>query len=37
VKLPITTMWKGATRFLVDAEDGEITIKAVDEIIAEMN
>ncbi|HEX8887818.1 MAG TPA: ATP-dependent Clp protease ATP-binding subunit, partial [Pyrinomonadaceae bacterium] len=37
VKLPITTMWKGATRFRVDAEEGEITIKAVDETIAEMN
>ena len=32
VKLPITTMWKGASRFLVDAENGEITIKAVDAI-----
>ncbi|MBA2503572.1 MAG: ATP-dependent Clp protease ATP-binding subunit [Pyrinomonadaceae bacterium] len=26
VKLPITTMWKSAPRFLVDAVDGEITI-----------
>jgi ATP-dependent Clp protease ATP-binding subunit ClpA len=37
VKLPITTMWKGASRFLVDAEDGEVTIKAVDGVVAEMN
>jgi len=28
VKLPITTMWKHASRFVVDAEDGEITIKS---------
>src|SRR5437016_4168651 len=28
VKLPITTMWKGASRFRVDAEGGEVTIKA---------
>jgi ATP-dependent Clp protease ATP-binding subunit ClpC len=37
VKLPITTMWKGATRFLVDAEDNEVTIKAVESGDAEMN
>src|SRR5918912_1745901 len=30
VKLPITTMWKGASRFMVDAESGEITIKPLD-------
>lgn len=30
VKLPITTMWKGATRFLVDTEDGDVVIKAID-------
>jgi ATP-dependent Clp protease ATP-binding subunit ClpC len=29
VKLPITTMWKGGTHFLVDAEDGEVTIKTM--------
>ncbi|MBA3765513.1 MAG: ATP-dependent Clp protease ATP-binding subunit [Acidobacteria bacterium] len=34
-KLPITTMWKGATRFLVDAEEGEVTIKAIDSIESE--
>ena len=37
VKLPITTLWKGASRFLVDAEDGEVTIKAIDEVSAELN
>jgi len=37
VKLPITTMWKGATRFLVDVEEGEVTIKAVEGGDAEMN
>ena len=38
VKLPITTMWKGASRFLVDVEDGEVKIKAVDDGAgAEMN
>jgi ATP-dependent Clp protease ATP-binding subunit ClpA len=35
VKLPITTMWKGATRFRVDAEEGEITIKAIDDVVAQ--
>jgi ATP-dependent Clp protease ATP-binding subunit ClpA len=34
-KLPITTMWKGSTRFLVDAEDGEVVIKAIDDRDAE--
>jgi ATP-dependent Clp protease ATP-binding subunit ClpA len=29
VKLPITTMWKGGTRFLVDVEGGEVTIKTM--------
>ncbi len=37
VKLPITTMWKGASRFLVDVEDGEVTIKAIDDVSAELN
>ena len=32
VKLPITTMWKGATRFLVDTEDGDVVIKAIDNL-----
>ena len=30
VKLPLTAMWKGATQFVVDYENGEITIKAID-------
>ncbi|HKQ53438.1 MAG TPA: ATP-dependent Clp protease ATP-binding subunit [Pyrinomonadaceae bacterium] len=36
VKLPITTMWKGATRFLVDVEEGEVRIKTLDGV-PEMN
>ncbi len=30
VKLPITTMWKTASRFVVDDTEGEITVKPVD-------
>ncbi len=30
VKLPITNEWKTSTRFLVDAEDGEIVVKPMD-------
>jgi ATP-dependent Clp protease ATP-binding subunit ClpA len=30
VKLPITNEWKSSTRFLVDAEDGEIVVKPID-------
>ncbi|HLL71967.1 MAG TPA: ATP-dependent Clp protease ATP-binding subunit [Pyrinomonadaceae bacterium] len=30
VKLPLTAMWKGASQFVVDYEDSEITIKAID-------
>jgi ATP-dependent Clp protease ATP-binding subunit ClpA len=30
VKLPLTAMWKGASQFVVDYEDGEITLKAID-------
>ena len=30
VKLPITTMWKGATRFQVDVEEGEVRTKSLD-------
>lgn len=30
VKLPITTMWKTASRFVVDGVDGEIVVKPVD-------
>jgi hypothetical protein len=36
VKLPITTMWKSAARFVVDVEDGEITIKP-DETAVSVN
>lgn len=37
VKLPITTMWKGASQFRVDVADGEVTINAVDVTGAELN
>jgi ATP-dependent Clp protease ATP-binding subunit ClpA len=30
VKLPVTAMWKTASQFVVDHENGEITIKALD-------
>jgi ATP-dependent Clp protease ATP-binding subunit ClpA len=30
VKLPLTAMWKGATQFRVDYDNGEITINAID-------
>lgn len=30
VKLPITNSWKNSTRFYVDAEDGEVVVKATD-------
>ncbi|MBK7709514.1 MAG: hypothetical protein IPJ30_28080 [Acidobacteria bacterium] len=30
VKLPLTNQWKASTRFVVDAEDGEITVKPID-------
>jgi ATP-dependent Clp protease ATP-binding subunit ClpA len=30
VKLPLTAMWKGASQFVVDYDEGEITIKALD-------
>jgi ATP-dependent Clp protease ATP-binding subunit ClpA len=30
VKLPITTMWKTASRFTVDDVEGEVTVKPVD-------
>ncbi|HYO91646.1 MAG TPA: hypothetical protein VEQ40_08420, partial [Pyrinomonadaceae bacterium] len=33
VKLPITTLWKGASRFQVDVEDGEVTIKAMPDAL----
>ena len=30
VKLPITTMWKGGAKFIVDVEDGAVIAKIVD-------
>jgi ATP-dependent Clp protease ATP-binding subunit ClpA len=30
VKLPITNSWKTATRFAVDVEDGEVTVKSIE-------
>lgn len=33
VKLPITNMWKGSSRFTVDVEDGEIIIKPLLDIV----
>ncbi len=32
VKLPLTTMWKDATHFTVDAEDGEIRISQTNDV-----
>jgi ATP-dependent Clp protease ATP-binding subunit ClpA len=37
VKLPITTMWKGASRFQVDAEEGEIKIKPLSDVDVNIN
>jgi ATP-dependent Clp protease ATP-binding subunit ClpC len=37
VKLPITTMWKNAERFVADAEDGEVVIKSNDEVDIVLN
>ena len=37
VKLPITAMWKTATRFTVDTEDGEVKITAADAVPGELN
>jgi len=30
VKLPITTMWKSGSKFIVDVEDGEVAAKVTD-------
>jgi ATP-dependent Clp protease ATP-binding subunit ClpC len=30
VKLPITNMWKSGSKFAVDSEDGEVTVKVVE-------
>src|SRR5437773_4317548 len=32
VKLPITTMWRTAKKFVVDAEDGEVVAKVADKL-----
>ncbi len=37
VKLPITAMWKTATRFTIDVEDGEVKITAADAVPSELN
>ena len=37
VKLPITAMWKTGSRFLVDAEGGEILVKPDAGTNAELN
>jgi ATP-dependent Clp protease ATP-binding subunit ClpC len=31
VKLPITTMWKGGAKFIVDVEDGEVVTRYADQ------
>ena len=37
VKLPITALWKTATNFVVDVEDGETVVKAVASTNASLN
>ncbi len=37
VKLPITAMWKGSANFLVDAENGEVTVKPAAGTNANLN
>jgi ATP-dependent Clp protease ATP-binding subunit ClpA len=37
VKLPITTMWKTASSFLVDVEESEVVIKPYEEIEVVLN
>ena len=37
VKLPITSMWKTASKFLVDVEDGEAVVKPDAGVSAELN
>ena len=32
VKLPITMMWKSASKFIVDVEDGEVVAKVADQL-----
>ena len=33
VKLPITSMWKSGSKFVVDVKDGEITVNAVEHLV----
>jgi hypothetical protein len=37
VKLPLTAMWKMATNFVVDVEDGETVVKPVAGTNAKLN
>ncbi|HEX8746204.1 MAG TPA: ATP-dependent Clp protease ATP-binding subunit, partial [Pyrinomonadaceae bacterium] len=37
VKLPITNMWKSASRFMADVEDGEVVIKPHEELEVVLN
>ncbi len=37
VKLPITALWKSATNFVVEVEDGETVVKAVEGTNAQLN
>ena len=37
VKLPITNLWKNASSFITDVEDGEVVIKSNDEIDVVLN
>ena len=37
VKLPITALWKTATNFVVDVEDGETVVKPVAGTNASLN
>jgi ATP-dependent Clp protease ATP-binding subunit ClpA len=37
VKLPITNAWKTATKFVVDAEDGEVIVKPLTESAFSLN
>src|SRR5467141_602588 len=37
VKLPITSMWKNGSKFVVDVEDSEITVKVIDEQVVTLD
>src|SRR5262249_32892526 len=34
VKLPITSMWKSASKFIVDVENGEITVNTIEHPVS---